>query len=580
MASKQSWITAIWESCPEVVETARICRRPVLAVGFFSIFVNVLYLISPIYMMQVYNRVLTSGNIDTLILLTVVLIVTLAVMALLEYVRSMLLVWVGRRIDVALGTRTFDAQVKAGCVPGRKASGQTLRDLDSIRQFLTGAGVQAAFDAPWVPIYILFLFVLHPALGVMATGCAVLLLLVANLNNFITRPPLKAANEAMLKNYAFTEASLRNAEAMTAMGMIPAVMCKWAASRDKALLEQADASRSASSFAALTKFLRILMQSLVLGLAAYLVIHQSATAGAVFASSLLLGRALAPVEHMVGVWKQVVDVQAAFRRLVDEYRAYPVQAPAMPLPRPEGRLVVDQISFTMNRGVNIILRNVSFLVEPGEVIAVVGPSAAGKSSLMRLLVGVWRPDGGVVRLDGSDMALWNKDNLGPHIGYLPQDIELFAGTVQENIARFSDAAPDAIVTAAKMAGAHELILSLAKGYDTEIGDGGVFLSAGQRQRIGLVRAVFGNPSLIVLDEPNSNLDSDGEGALRLLLQRLKHRGTSVVMVSHRASILDAVDKMLVLREGQVEHYGSKNEVLALLNQKAAAVRAVSVVNAS
>ncbi len=580
MTARQSWIAAIWESCPEIAETARICRRPILAVGFFSVFVNILYLISPIYMMQIYNRVLGSGNVDTLVLLTVVLIVTLAVMSLLDYVRSMLLVWVGRRIDVSLGTRTFDAQVKAGCVPGRKASGQTLRDLDSIRQFLTSAGVQAAFDAPWVPIYILFLFVLHPALGVMATVCAVLLLLVANLNNFITRPPLKAANEAMLKNYAFTEASLRNAEAMTAMGMIPAVMRKWAASRDEALLEQADASRSASSFAALTKFLRILMQSLVLGLAAYLVIHQSASAGAVFASSLLLGRALAPVEHMVGVWKQVVDVQAAFRRLVDEYRTYPVPPPAMPLPRPQGRLVIDRISFTMNRGANIILRNVSFAAEPGEVVAVVGPSAAGKSSLMRLLVGVWRPDGGIVRLDGSDMARWNKENLGPHIGYLPQDIELFAGTVQENIARFSDAAPDAIVSAAKLAGAHELILGLPKGYDTEIGDGGVFLSAGQRQRIGLVRAVFGNPSLVVLDEPNSNLDSDGEVALRLLLQRLKQAGTSVVMVSHRASILDAVDKMLVLREGQVEHYGGKNEVLALLNQKAAAVRAVSVVNAS
>ncbi|CAA7624558.1 type I secretion system permease/ATPase [Magnetospirillum sp. SS-4] len=579
MTHKQSWIAAIWESCPEITDTARACRRPILAVGFFSIFVNVLYLISPIYMMQIYNRVLSSANVDTLVLLTVILIVTLAVIALLDYVRSMLLVWVGRRIDVSLGARTFDAQVKAGCVPGRKASGQTLRDLDSIRQFLTGAGVQAAFDAPWVPIYILFLFILHPALGTMAAVCAGLLLLVANLNNLVTRPPLKAANESMLKNYAFTEASLRNAEAMTAMGMVPAVMRKWATSRDKALLEQADASRSASSFAALTKFLRILMQSLILGLAAYLVIHQSASAGAVFASSLLLGRALAPVEHLVGVWKQVVDVQAAFRRLVTEYRTYPTPAQSMPLPRPQGRLTVDRVSFTMNRGANVILRNVSFGVEAGEVVAVVGPSAAGKSSLMRLLVGVWRPDGGVVRLDGSDMALWNKENLGPHIGYLPQDIELFAGTVQENIARFSNADPEAIVSAAKLAGAHELILGLPKGYDTEIGDGGVFLSAGQRQRIGLVRAVFGNPSLVVLDEPNSNLDSDGEVALRLLLQRLKQDGASVVMVSHRASILDAVDKMLVLREGQVDHYGSKNEVLALLNQRAAGARPVSVVHA-
>ncbi|CAK0740673.1 Alkaline protease secretion ATP-binding protein AprD [uncultured Gammaproteobacteria bacterium] len=576
-----SWLTAFRESGPEIAEAAKVCARPVLAVGFFSVFINVMYLISPIYMMQVYNRVLGSGKIETLVLLTLVLVVTLAVMEVLDYTRSMLLVWVGRRIERKLGSRAFDTQVKAGCFPGGRPSGQTLRDLDTIRQFLTSAGVQAAFDAPWVPIYIIFLFLLHPALGEMAIVGALLLFLVANINNMVTRPPLKEANDAMLKAYAFTEASLRNTEVITAMGMLPGILSKWSKSRDLAMSKQADASRLASCFSSATKFLRMFLQSAILGLAAYLVINQATSAGAVFASSLLLGRALAPVEHIVGVWKQVVDVQAAFRRLVAELKAYPIPVPAMPLPKPVGRMEVDRVFFSMPRADRAVLRNISFTLDAGDVLAVIGPSAAGKSTLMRLLVGVWRAGGGTVRLDGADLVTWDKQDLGQHIGYLPQNIELFSGTVQENIAKFSGGSPDAIIEAAKLAGAHDLILQLSRGYDTDIGEGGCFLSAGQRQRIGLVRAAFGDPSLVVLDEPNSNLDSEGEAALRLLIYRLKQRGTTVVMVSHRASVLDVVDKILVLRDGQVEQFGEKGDVISLLNQAAAgAARTVRVASAS
>jgi len=410
---------------------------------------------------------------------------------------------------------------------------------------------------------------LHPLLGAFAFACAIVLLLMALLNEFVVRKPLSEAGEAASRNYGFTEMSLRNTEVVRAMGMTDGLLRRWARDRYRMLERQVAASDRAAIIQSVIKFLRLSMQSLILGLGAYLVIERSVTAGAMFAASILLGRALQPVEQIVGSWRNLVAARAAFHRVRELLTGHPTQEVRLALPRPSGKIQVDGVTYIVPGISKPILRGVTFKVEPGDVLGVIGPSGSGKSTLARHLVGVLRPYAGSVRLDGADICQWPNDSRGLYVGYLPQDVELFADTVANNISRFRAGEDDEIIKAAQLAGLHELILQLPNGYETHVGDGGAVLSGGFRQRVGLARAVYGSPSVVVLDEPNSNLDGDGDAALADCILRLKQRGTSIVIISHRPSALGVVDKLLVLRDGVLEIFGPRAEVVQRLTRPVA-----------
>lgn len=542
------------------------CRRYFITALAFSLAINILYLAAPLYMLQVYDRVISSASIVTLVMLTLLLLVALGSLSALDVVRSRVLTRASIRLDRLLAGRVVAVSVEnAG--RGGPIRSQPLRDFDTFRQFVTGPGIHAMFDMPWAPIYIFVIFVLHPALGAFALGCAVVLVAMALINEWVIKAPMTEANEAAAKNYGFTEMSLRNSEVVQAMGMMPGLLQRWSRDRDRVLERQTIASERAATTQSIIKFLRMAMQSLILGLGAYLVIERSVTVGAMFAASILLGRALQPIEMAVGSWRNLVSARGAFERVKGLLLANPVRDPALALPRPSGRLAVEALVYAMPGANRPILRGVAFRIDSGEVLGVIGPSGAGKSTLARQVVGVLAPSAGAVRLDGADVSTWPRESLGRFIGYLPQDIELFSDTVAANISRFRQEGDDSeVIEAAKMAGVHDIILRLPRGYETQVGDGGATLSGGIRQRIGLARAVYGNPSLVVLDEPSSNLDSDGDVALLACISDLKSRGTSVVMITHRPNTLGSVDKLLVLKDGMSEMFGPRNEVIAKLSQ--------------
>src|SRR5262249_42906239 len=439
---------------------------------------------------------------------------------------------------------------------------QTLRDFDTYRQFVTGAGIHAIFDMPWAPIYILVIFILHPYLGLFAFVSAIALIGLAVLGQWRIQGPMAESSATASRNYAFTDMSLRNAEVVQAMGMMPGLLQRWDRDRSRALERQVVASDRAASNTSLVRFLRLSMQSLILGLGAYLVIERLITVGAMFAASILLSRALQPVEQIVGTWRNMISARSAFERVKKLLAANPLRDAVLALPRPAGRLSVEGLVYGIPRAPSPILRGISLRLNAGEVLGIIGPSGAGKSTLARQIVGVLVPSAGAVRLDGADVSTWPRESLGRYLGYLPPDIELFADTVAANIGRFRTADEDSeVIEAAKLAGVHEMILRLPKGYETNIGDGGAVLSGGIRQRIGLARAVYGNPSLVVLDEPSSNLDSDGDVALLACISDLKTRGATVIIISHRPNTLGVVDKLLVLKEGAAELFGPRNEVI-------------------
>jgi ATP-binding cassette subfamily C protein len=531
--------------------------------GIFSLAVNVLYLAGPLYMLQVYDRVVSSGSEVTLLMLTLALLAAYLALAGLDAVRARVLTRASIRLDRRIAPRIMTAIIDRPALAGGARS-QLLRDFDSLRQFLTGSGIHAVFDLPWAPIYIVVTFMLHWTLGVFALGCSVVLVLMAVLNELLVRAPLAEANAASARSYGFTETSLRNAEVVRAMGMTQGLLQRWARDRNHMLERQVVASDRAATVQSVIRFLRLSMQSLILGLGAYLVIERDATAGSMFAASLLLGRALQPVEQVVGTWRTFVSVRGALRRLNALFAASPARTPDLSLPRPAGRLSVEGLTALVPGSPTPLLRAVSFSLEPGEVLGVIGPSGAGKSTLARHLVGVMAPTAGAVRLDGADVAVWAQGTLGQHVGYLPQDIELFPGSVAANINRFQPGGDAATLRAAEMAGVHDLVLRLREGYDTPIGEGGAVLSGGFRQRLALARAVYGDPSLVVLDEPSSNLDSDGDSALAACILELKRRGTTVILVSHRPTTLGVVDKLLVLKDGAVVLFGARSEILAQL----------------
>lgn len=545
-------------------ELGRLLRPavPYLATaGAFSLAINLLYLAGPLYMLQVYDRVVPSSSETTLVMLTLALLMAYIALAGLDAMRARVLtrasVKLEREIAAAVVTASIDQPIDG-------ARSQYLRDFDTFRQFVSGSGIHALFDLPWAPVYIAVIFMLHWSLGALALGCGVVLVLMALLNEWLVGGQLGRANAAAARNYAFTEMSLRNTEAIRAMGMTPGLLKRWGADRDQMLGRQVIASDRAGAIQSLIKFLRLSMQSVILGLGAYLVIEHTVTAGAMFAASLLLGRALQPVEQVVGTWRGLVAARGALGRLHRLFAVVAGRSPDLALPRPTGKLSVEGVSYVAPGSPRPLLRNVSFELEAGEILGIIGPSGAGKSTLARHLVGVLAPTAGSVRLDGADVAAWSHNGLGAHVGYLPQEVELFADTVACNINRFQPGDDPAVLEAARLAGVHELILRLANGYNTAVGEGGAVLSGGVRQRVGLARAVYASPSLVVLDEPSSNLDADGDVALADCLIELKKKGVTVVLISHRPASIVAADKLLLLKDGAVELFGPRLDVLAKL----------------
>jgi ATP-binding cassette subfamily C protein len=549
----------------ELRRVLQACRGYFVTAAMFSLAINLLYLAGPLYMLQVYDRVISSGSELTLVMLTIALLISFMALAALDAVRARVLTRGSVRLDRQIASRIMTAIIDRAANMGGARS-QLLRDFDTFRQFVTGTGIHAVFDLPWAPIYILVIFALHPVLGAFAFGSATLLLAMALFNEWMVKTPLTDSNEAASRNYAFTEMSLRNWEVVQAMGMMGGLLQRWGRDRNRMLERQVAASDRAAAMQSAIRFLRLSMQSVILGLGAYLVIERLATAGAMFAASILLGRALQPVEQIVGSWRNLVAARAAYHRIHALLASAPLGDPMLELQRPTGQVAVEALSFAPSGSDKPILRGVSFRIEAGEVLGVVGPSGAGKSSLARQMIGVTAPSAGAVRLDGADVSRWPKESLGRHLGYLPQDIELFADTVAANISRFRLGDDHEVILAAQMAGVHEMILRLPDGYDTQVGEGGAILSGGYRQRIGLARAVFGRPSLVVLDEPSSNLDSDGDAALTDCVLQLKQCGTTVMIVSHRLSTIGVVDKILVLRDGVAEMFGPRSEIMSRLTR--------------
>lgn len=541
-----------------------VCRRQFWLVGAFSGVVNLLQLTVSLYMMQVFDRVLATRNTDTLLYLTLIAVFALVILAMLEACRSVIMqriaAWVEQRVAPEGFVRAIESQLRGG-----NYRMEALRDLAVCRGFLGSPGMLALFDLPWVPVYIAVVFLLHPVLGWIALGGAVLLFILTLTNEALTAKALQAAGVAAMQGQRRAEAVARNAEVIDSMGMMPAVLGRWQKAFSGAQAPQESAADRAAIILALIKFFRLTIQLSVLGVGAWLVLQQQLTAGASIAGSIVMGRALAPVEQVVGSWKQLVQARAALRRLKAFLTLPRLRPPGMPMPVPEGALSVERVSFNFP-GQNVsMIKGVSFALGAGESLAVIGPSAAGKTTLLRMLIGTVPPSMGHVRLDGADVFHWQREDFGRYLGYLPQDVELFEGTVFENIARMSEAQPEAVFEAAKIAGCHEMILRLPAGYDTDIGEAGVHLSGGQRQLLGLARALFGAPRMVVLDEPNSNLDGDSEAALARALQTLKSRKVTVVLVSHRPALVQEVDKVLVLKDGAAELFGPRAEVLKRLS---------------
>ncbi len=551
----------------ELAKAIHHCRDSFQSAAVFSLFINLLMLLPSIYMMQVYDRVLGSSSTSTLLMLTLLAVVLFATLGLLEWIRSQILIRVSTRFDLLLNERLYKVMFRQGLVSGGKSSAQPMSDLLAVRQFLTGNGLFAFFDAPWLPIYILLLFLFHPAFGYVAIVSAVLLILLAIWNERATSGDLEQANKVSVENANSTSRNLRNAEVVHALGMLPSLMARWREKQYKLIMLQATASEKNGLITALSKTYRMTMQSLVLGLGAWLAINKEISPGMMIGGSILLGRALAPIDLMIASWKQFLTARTAYDRLNALLKQFPAEADKMPLPAPKGVLRAEQATIVPPGSKTPVIKGVSFGIDPGTFIALIGASGSGKSTLARALLGIWPVANGAIRLDGADVTQLDRGLVGPHIGYLPQDIELFDGTIAENIARFGEVDANLVVDAARAAGVHDMILHLPQGYDTEMGGSGGVLSAGQRQRVALARTLYGNPVLVILDEPNSNLDDQGEQALARALLTLKQRGCTVIVITHRVGILSIVDRIMLLNEGSLVLDGARDEVLAKLNQR-------------
>ncbi len=546
----------------EIAKTLMDFKGAFRTVGIFSAIINVIMLVPSLYMLQVYDRVLSSRNEVTLLMLTLMVLGAYLIMSALEFIRSFILIRIGAQLDMKLNKRVYTAAFEQNLKQTGGNAGQALQDLTNIRQFLTGNGPFAFFDAPWFPIYIIVIYLFDPMLGLFALGGTIVLVVLAYVNEVISKKPLAEASSMSIKSSNLATNNLRNAEVISAMGMLPNLMARWFKLHSSFLQLQAEASEKAGIVSALTKFVRMSMQSLILGVGALLVLDGKITPGMMIVASILMGRATAPVDQLIGIWRNWSGTRSAYQRLNQLLEANPVGGAGMSLPKPMGQIAVESVTAAPPGSKVPVIKNLSFAIAPGEVLGIIGASGSGKSTLARLLVGVWPTASGKVRLDGSDVYSWKKEELGPSIGYLPQDVELFAGTVSENIARFGEIDSEKVILAAQRAGVHDMILHFPKGYDTPLGDGGGGLSGGQKQRLGLARAMYDDPSLIVLDEPNSNLDDLGERALVEAINDLKGRGKTIILITHRTSALSTTNKLLLLRDGTAQLFGSSDQVLA------------------
>ena len=563
----------------EIAESLLAFKSVFITVGVFSAILNILMLTPSLYMLQVYDRVLTSRNESTLLMLTVMVVGAYLVLGGLEFVRSFVLIRVSAKLDMMLNKRVYTAAFEQSLKRAGVNAGQFLQDLTSIRQFMSGNALFAFFDAPWFPIYIFIIFLFDTSLGLFALFGSLTLIALAIANERLSKKSLAEANEASIAANNLATNNLRNAEVIEAMGMLPNLMSRWYKLQCRFLLLQGDASEKSGVVSAISRFVRLSLQSLILGLGGLLVLEDKITPGMMIVASILMGRALSPVEQLMSVWKTWSGAKSAYGRINELLTANPARDVNMPLPKPQGLVTVEAITVIPAGGTVPTIRNVSFSIAPGDVLGIIGPSGAGKSTLARALVGIAPTAAGHVRLDSADIFQWNKHELGPHIGYLPQTIELFAGTVSENIARFGEVNPNKVIAAAQQAGVHDMILRLPEGYDTRLGNDGAGLSGGQKQRLGLARAIYDDPALLVLDEPNSNLDETGEKALVAAVKRLQQRGKTIVMITHRSNALAATNKLLLLVEGTAQLFGPTKEVMTALankqNGKTTSVKATS-----
>jgi len=555
---------------PELAAALRDVRHYFGFAGLFSAAVNLLMLTPIIYMLQVYDRVVSSGSVPTLTMLTILMVCLLLALGGFEWVRSMVMIGASNRLEQRLRQRISEATFNRALLSGgMTTSAQPMNDLSQLRQYLTGPSLFAFFDAPWVPIYLIVMYLFHPYFALCGVFAVIVMLAFALANEKTTSRKLQDANSLNSSVNNQLTGSLRNAEVIAAMGMGNDIRARQEDGSERILDLQTSASRQAGVFTSMSKSFRLVMQSLTLGLGALLALQQEISPGMMIAGSLLLGRALAPIDLLVATWRGFSVARAQYNRLGELLEQLPPRPLPMPLPDPRGRLSVEGLFVLPPASQTFVVRNANFELAPGEALGIVGPSASGKSSLARAILGVWPSARGAVRLDGAEIFTWDRDQLGRHLGYLPQDIELFDGSIADNICRFGQQDSDAIVAAARLAGVHDLILELPQGYNTMIGGSGGVLSGGQRQRIGLARAVYGNPCLIVLDEPNSNLDDQGEKELVEALERIKQQGSTIIVISHRTMVLQSMDKMLVLKEGAPINYGPRSQVLAALMKPAA-----------
>lgn len=541
-------------------------KTPFIAACAFSFVANVLMLTPSLYMMQIYDRVLSSRNETTLLMISLITLLAYVLIGAIEWVRAQLLIRVSRQLDYSLNEDAFPAAF-AAALKGSSQAIQALNDVATLRQFLGGQGLFAFFDFPWAIIYLLIITILHPWLGLFALVGALLLLGLTWLTELLTQKPLSAANKLATQASGIAANQLKNAEVIAAMGMLEAIRQHWQSRHQQSLDLQEQASSRASVIATVTRTVRLTLQSLILGLGALLVIEGNLSAGGMIAASILMGRILSPVEQLIASWKHLVAARDAYQRTALLLSASPTKASALTLPAPSGVLDIEQLTAAPPGQQRPVLHQINARIPAGEVVALIGPSASGKSTLARLLVGIWPGQAGKVRLDGADIYEWDKAHLGQYIGYLPQDIELFDGSIAQNIARFGEIDSPAVIQAAEAAGIHQMVLQLADGYDTRIGPGGTFLSAGQRQRVALARALYRMPRLLVLDEPNSNLDDSGERALADAIVRCKQAGSTVIIITHRTQIIGIADRIMVLKDGALLLYGPKQDVLAQLGQK-------------
>jgi PrtD family type I secretion system ABC transporter len=567
---------------PSVLQAALgRCRGALVAVVFFSLSINLLMLTAPLYMLQVFDRVLNSRSTDTLLFLTLIAVVAFIALGAIEAVRHRMLSRIGGWIDRRVSGELLRLALSGDMAAERATSVHSLRDLATLRGFVSGPAVFPLLDAPWLPIFVAVIFLLHPWLGWLALGGAAALLVLAVINEMATGAPIRASGAAAHHALDQAETAVRNADVVQAMGMAGALVRRWN-SANGAMLDTLEAAHGrGGAIKSISRFLRMSLQIAILGIGAWLVLAEQLTPGAMIAGSILFARALAPVDQAIASWRAATGARSAYARITEGLAENPAPPPTMALPAPKGSLAVDGLTYFHPGSAEPILRGIGFALAPGESLGVIGPTAVGKTTLARLLVGNLRPRGGHVRLDGADLADWDDDRVGPHIGYLPQDIELFAGTVRENIARMTEGDADAIVAAAMAADVHDLVLHLDAGYDTEIGTAGMALSGGQRQRIALARALYGDPALVVLDEPNANLDQPGEEALAGVIDRLKARGATSVLITHRMWILRRVDKILMLGEDGCL-FGPRDEILARIagpRSDVAALRGGEAVNA-